>query len=133
MIQIIIITALIVLFFHVCTWKGMVFSFVSEFFKRTTVPDYLKKPLYDCPVCATVWWGPVVIACGILGNVWIVSNYLQLAIILSASAGLNAIFIYIINQGKAIAKTLDEYDCNCTKKEDQRTERLKRINQFVVK
>jgi len=129
MIQTIFITALIILFFHVCTWPGMVFSFVSEALKN--VPAYLKKPLFDCPICMCPWWGPTVVACGIVGNVWHVDNVWQLAIIVASAAGINTVLIYVINQGKQLAKTLNESECNCTSKEKIRDERLKRLERFV--
>jgi hypothetical protein len=117
MLQTSFIVALIVLFFHVCTWEGMIFSFISR--SLHGLSDKLKKPLYDCPICATVWWGPAIVACGMCGHVWIVSNMWQLSIIIAAAAGINTVLIYVVNQGKALTKTLNEYDCNCTKKEKQ--------------
>lgn len=129
MIEIIFITALVVLFFHVCTWPGMIFSFVAKALKD--LPGYLKKPLYDCPICACIWWGPAVVACGILGKIWQVVNVWQLAIIVSAAAGINTVLIYVINQGKQLAKTLGESECNCTSKEKLHDERLRRLERFV--
>lgn len=132
MISIITITALIVLFFHVCTWKGMVFSFVSEFFKD--FPDYIKKPLYDCPICMAPWWGPSIVACGIAGDVWMVSNVWQLLMVVAGAAGVNTLLIYIINQGKALAKAFGkDYECNCSPKEQIQAERQKRLSEIVSK
>jgi hypothetical protein len=125
MVAISFIVALVVLFFHTCTQPGMVFEFVSKALDK--VHPYLKKPLYDCPICATVWWGPSIIACGILGKIWLVTNVFQLAIILCVAAGLNTVFVYVINSSKAIAKTLNEYECNCTRKEDKALERKERL------
>lgn len=108
------ITALICLSFHVFTWEGMVFHFVDDALKD--LPEYLKKPLYSCPTCSTVWWSPSIVAAGILGNVWQVNNFWQLFIIMAAAAGLNTIFSYIIGSGKAVIKHLKEDDC-CEGKE----------------
>ena len=129
MISIILITSLVVLFFHVCTWPGMVFSFVGKALDK--IPSYLKKPLFDCPICMCPWWGPVIIAIGILAGAWQVTNTWQMIMIVAAAAGLNTIFIYVINLGKQLAKTLDESECNCTSKEAIRDERLKRLERFV--
>lgn len=116
MLQIAFIVAVVVLLFHACTWEGMIFYFINTTLHK--LPDYLKKPLYDCPICATVWWGPAVVACGILGHAWSVTNVWQLSIIVAAAAGINTILIYIINPGKAIATALtNDYDCSCSKKE----------------
>ena len=125
MIEIALITALIVLFLHVCTWEGMIFSFVDKSLKH--LPEYLKKPLYSCPICATIWWGPSIIACSILGKIWPVVNVWQLAIIISAAAAINTVLIYVVNAGKAISKSFnDDYDCGCTKKETEQDKSLKR-------
>jgi hypothetical protein len=103
----------------------MVFSFVPTTLKD--IPGYLKKPLFDCSICMSIWWGSPIVACGILAKLWIVNNVWQLAIIVSSAAGLNVVFSYIVNQGKAISKTLNEYECNCTKKEDKDLERKERL------
>lgn len=127
MIQIIFITALIVFFFHAITWEGMIFSFVSRFFKTT--PDYIKKPLFACPVCMTIWWAPSIIAVGIAGNAWQIDNVYQLSIIVTASAGVNTFFTYIVSFAKSFIKE----DCCTTRKKPTREEikaRRKRIYQI---
>ena len=129
MIEISFITALIVLFFYECTREGMIFHFVDKSLKK--LPGYLKKPLYDCPICACIWWGPSIVACGIIGNVWKVDNIWQLAMIVSGAGGINTVLIYIINQGKQLAKTFGESECSCTSKEELQDERLRRLERFV--
>lgn len=59
---------------------------------------------------------------------------MQAAFILFAAAGLTTVLIYLVNQGKALAKTLNESECNCTKKEseEEKSEKRKeRIDGFV--
>lgn len=129
MIEIIVIVALIVYFFYECTRKGMVFSFVAD--TLDACPAWMKKPLFDCPICMVVWWGPSIIACGIIGNVWQVSNVWKLSMIIAAAAGTNTFINYLVEQGKAISKSLNESDCNCTKKEtvdEKKANRKKRLN-----
>ncbi len=124
------IVAFIVLFIHATFWEGMIFSFISE--KLKNLPEYIKKPLYDCPICQSPWWGSLIIFVGNTAGVWQVDNLVKWVFILFSAGGLNTIFIYIINQGKIISKTLDEYECDCTKKEDKdinRKERIKRVGE----
>ena len=130
----IIITALICLSFHVFTWPGMVFHFVDDALKD--LPEYLKKPLYSCPTCSTVWWSPSIVAVGMLGNVWQVVNFWQLFIIMASASALNTIFGYIIGSGKAIIKHLKEDDCCGGKEKPGKEEiaaRRKRLLQFQLK
>lgn len=127
------ILALIVLFLHACTWKGMIFSFVAENLKD--LPDFIKKPLYDCPICMTLWWGALINWIGNISNIWQSHNPVELGFILFAAAGINTVLIYIVEQGKAVSKALNESDCNCTKKltqEDKAEERKNRIDKFVT-
>lgn len=129
MTETIFITALIVLFLHVCCWEGMIFSFVSGSLKD--IPDYLKKPLYSCPICMLIWWGPSIVACGIVGNIWQVANIWQLSIIITAAAGVNTVFIYIISVAKAVIKDLKEDDC-CSAKPRQTRQEIRQRRQRLV-
>lgn len=132
--EIIFITALIVLFLHVCCWEGMIFSFVTKILKN--IPDYLKKPLFSCPICMTIWWGPSIIACGIVGNIWQVDNVWQLSIIITAASGINTVFTYIISVAKAIIKGMKQEDCCTGKYNPSREEvmaRRKRLLQYQFK
>lgn len=128
------ITAFIVLFLHICTREGMIFSFVSALLKP--LPDYIKKPLYDCPICMTIWWGSLILFLGNLNSIWQVHNPIEWIFILFSAAGINTVLIYIVDSSKAITKSLNESDCNCTKKlsEEQKDisaiEREKRFQKY---
>ena len=51
------IIAMIVLFIHACTWKGMIF----EGFKKILKPEgHLYKPVYGCPICMTPYYGTII-------------------------------------------------------------------------
>ena len=102
MIKIAFITAMIVILFHAFAWKGMVFYFIDE--ALCDLPDYFKKPLYSCPICMSIWWGPAILAVGILAKLWQFANFLQIAIIVCLAAAMNIFLIYIINVLKNIAK-----------------------------
>ena len=51
------IIAMIVLFLHACSWRGMIFSGI-----KNLVPPrgMLYKPLYGCPICMTPWYGTLI-------------------------------------------------------------------------
>ena len=40
-------------------WEGMVFGFVREWGEKN-LPEYIQKPLYDCPICQVPYWGGVI-------------------------------------------------------------------------
>lgn len=132
MIETIFITALIVLFIYECTREGMIFESIGN--KLKPLPDFIKKPLYDCPICMVPWHGSLLIFIGNTANVWHVHNPVEWVFILFAGAGINTVLIYIIDQGKAITKSLNESDCNCTKRlteEEKSEQRRKRIEQHT--
>lgn len=110
MITVSIIIVLVVWFIHVCTWPGMVFSIVGKSLAK--LPYYLRKPLYDCPTCMTVWWGPSIIAIFILaGNSAIANNWQMLLTILIAG-GINAMIMLLQSYlGESKKK------CNCERRQ----------------
>jgi hypothetical protein len=107
MLQWIVITALIVLFLHVTTWEGMIFEIVSD--KLRPLPDYIKKPLYDCPICMAPWWGSVVLTIAYLTHSLPPFNAFQWVAILFAAGGLNTLLIYIISLCRDYVITVGEY------------------------
>lgn len=96
----------VVFFIHACTWPGMVFSFVR--YSLDGLPAILRKPLYDCPTCMTVWWGPTIIATGVYLQVFPVETnpFVWLFSIVTA-AGINAM---------VTAMSGDKSPCDCGKK-----------------
>lgn len=100
------IVAVIVYFIHACTWEKMIFGFVRKALKK--MPDWLKKPLFDCPTCMTIWWGPSILGLAIVKmNIYITGP--ECVAILFFAAGLNAM---IGSLGEAINKK-----CDCGRKE----------------
>ena len=51
------IIAMIVLFIHACTWKGMIFEGVKNIIKPE---GHLYKPIYGCPICMTRYYGTII-------------------------------------------------------------------------
>lgn len=49
----------IVLFIHATTWEGMINGWVSNLCDNW--PEWIKKPLYDCPICMCPWWGSLIL------------------------------------------------------------------------
>lgn len=100
--------AMVILFLHACTWEGMVLDVVR--YRLEHLPLWVKKPLFDCPVCMAPWWGSlIIIAFGLVTSyyphpfVWLI----QLLI----AGGINAAIV-LLQGGKQ--------KCNC--------ERRKRLN-----
>lgn len=50
----------VVLFIHVCLWEQMILE-KPGIFMRNKLPVYIAKPLFDCVVCMTPWWGSLII------------------------------------------------------------------------
>lgn len=50
-----VIVAMIVMAIHAVFIPGMIFGFVRKLFENA--PEWVKNPLFDCPVCMTPWWG----------------------------------------------------------------------------
>lgn len=133
MIETIFIIALSVLFIHVTFWEGMIFESIGK--KLSALPHYIRKPVYDCPICMVPWWGSLLLYGGNIAKLWEVQNATEWIFILFAAGGINTVLIYIVESGKAVSKALNDSDCNCTKKltqEDKAEERKNRIDKFVT-
>lgn len=68
-------------------WEDAIFEFVRKSFERESISDRLKKPIYDCPICMTMWYGSALYWL-IWGNS--VSEWL---IVTVAAMGLNTVFV----------------------------------------
>ena len=91
------IVALSVLFIHATTWEGMIFRSVYEQLKH--LPDWIKKPLYDCPICMAPWWGALMmLTFHLVTGVW--RKILGWLLILFAAGGINTVLIYIVSYAK---------------------------------
>lgn len=87
-------------FLHVCTWQGMIFGKPAAAM-REILPEWLTKPLFDCPVCMAPWWG-VYILLGLRlldldpteGHIW-PETVLFWLLSVSAAGGLNVVTLII--------------------------------------
>ncbi len=107
MIEKITIVALVVLFLHACTNKGMILQVVGK--SMEDLPDWLQKPLYSCPICMCMWWGPVVIALGIVFVGWEITGTVEMFLICAAAAGINKVISNFTPE--------DKKKCNCERKQ----------------
>lgn len=106
-------------FIHACTREKMVIYVVNRSTKKA--PDFLRKPLFECPTCMSMWWGPSIIAYGIIRLGWEFQNIDEVFVTCILSGGMN----YMIQQ---LTGAINE-KCNCGT--DDR--RKKRINDLIQK
>ena len=107
MLEISFIIALTVLFLHVTTWEGMINEWIAD--ACYDWPSYIKKPLYDCPICMSVWWGSFIIACfGLYTDYW--PNLFVWILEVFMAGGINTVLIYIISADKQVTKESKEDD-----------------------
>lgn len=67
-----------------CTfWDGMVFSKIDKYLEKKW-PDYIRKPLYACFICACFWWGIVIY------SLFFWYSFQEMFLVIIASMGLNA-------------------------------------------
>lgn len=106
MIQQVIFIALSVYFIHACFWPTMIFGKLAQD-ADTWMPEWAKKPLYDCPICMTVWWGWALYWFYYYIDVPIFPEYeAQLIIpVLMCAAGMNTILLQL----NRIADTLKNW------------------------
>ncbi|MBK7885140.1 MAG: hypothetical protein IPJ81_16145 [Chitinophagaceae bacterium] len=106
MIELTLIIALVVLFIHVTTWEGMINEWVGRVF--WDAPSWLKKPLFDCPICMAPWWGALIIIIGEWFGAWPCYGFFKEIIMLFAAGGINTVLIYIISSDKEEIKALKD-------------------------
>jgi hypothetical protein len=89
------IIAFIVYFIKATTWKGMIFHTLSE--KLESWPEAVRKPLYECPICMTPWWGIIIYLVGHYVGMHEFSELTIQRILFTVftAAGINTIFLII--------------------------------------
>jgi hypothetical protein len=106
MIEMSIIIALVVFFLHECTREGMILEFI--YYALYDLPSFLKKPLFDCPTCMCMWWGPSIIGVCILAGFTEITNNWAMLVSMFMAGGINAIVLGLINKQ-------EKRKCNCRK------------------
>lgn len=94
MLEIALIISVTVVFLHASTWEGMILQSIPVFFWN--VPVWIKKPLFSCPVCMTLWWGPSILATGIVSFHCPVTSSGQMAMLVLSAAGINVVLTSLI-------------------------------------
>lgn len=61
MIENALIVSLVVIFIHLTFQGDEIFSFIGIWLEKR-LPKKLHKPVFDCPICMTPWWGSLVMA-----------------------------------------------------------------------
>lgn len=87
--------SLVVMFIHACTWEGMILSFVPELLWNA--PGWLKKILFDCPICMAPWWGSLILLfIGVFTGEF--PHWIEWVLELMIAGGMNVVFSSIISQ-----------------------------------
>ncbi|GAA4320884.1 hypothetical protein GCM10023149_20390 [Mucilaginibacter gynuensis] len=95
MIQHAFIIALIVLFIHACSWKGMIFDGIKKIIEPKGM---LYKPIYGCPICMTPYYGAIIYL--LFFNTSFVDGLLTVA----TASGLSVISVILIDIKDGICK-----------------------------
>ena len=93
MLMISFIIALMIQFIHACSWEGMLLGWLNGSLWNLT--PYLRKPLFDCPICMSPWWGSLFIvllwAAGCIG----LPGFGQWILTLLMVGGINTLIVLI--------------------------------------
>jgi hypothetical protein len=89
------IIAFIVYFIKATTWKGMIFHSLTE--KLEGLPEFIRKPLFECPVCMTPWWGIIIYLTGHYAGLpeFFTISIQRLIFTVFVAAGINTIFLIL--------------------------------------
>ena len=89
------IIAFIVQFVYACTWDGMIFHSIVE--RLWSLPTWVKKPIFGCPICMTPWWGALFLGILVYSTDYPVDSKEVITgiVTLFTAAGINAAFIQL--------------------------------------
>jgi hypothetical protein len=82
------IIAMIVLFIHACSWKGMIFEGVKKLIKPV---GHIYKPIYGCPICMTPYYGTIIYL------IFFKLSVLDWLLTIGAAAGIGVIAVLFID------------------------------------
>lgn len=90
-----------VLFIHATTWEGQIFEKVGDYL-QTRLPEWIQKPLYDCPICMSFWYGTAI-------QLLLHKNFgVELFLEVFAAAGINVINVVVIRYYKAVSDYIED-------------------------
>jgi hypothetical protein len=96
------IIALSVFGYYACFWEKAIFGKVAAWLKKR-LPEYLRKPLFECPICMVPWYG-------VPAYLFIWGWNKELILVIFAAMGINAIVVVIENKLQDIADELSGRD-----------------------
>jgi len=82
------IIAMIVLFIHACSWKGMIFEGIKTIIKPE---GHLYKPIYGCPICMTPYYGTIIYL------LFFRLNFADWLLTIGTAAGLSVVSVILID------------------------------------
>lgn len=99
------IVAFTVVFWWASTWEGMINEWVRDL--TADWSPYIKKPLYDCPICAAPWIGSLVLlGFGLFTGFWF--HWFEWIIVVFTAGGINTVVAYVVSSDKEIVKELKD-------------------------
>lgn len=93
------IISLIILFLHATTWDGHIFAGIRKYIDEDSA---ISKPIYNCPICMTPWWGTLIY--------WIFyqNSIADWLLTVGAAAGFSVISVIMIIFKEYLAEKKDE-------------------------
>lgn len=77
--------AFAIFFIHVTTWDSHIFHGVNKLTENW--PEWIRKPLFDCPICMSPWWGMAIQGVFNLIGITIFSNNIMIMFFTCMVAG----------------------------------------------
>lgn len=91
MIEHALIISLTVFALHASAWEGMIFGKIREYISPDSI---VAKPLYNCPICMTPYYGSAIAIGLMLTNTYSFSLY-EFILTIGAATGFSTIFAII--------------------------------------
>jgi hypothetical protein len=90
--------ALIIFFLHATTWDTHIFSGIRKLISEDSM---ISKPIYNCPICMTPWWGSLIY--------WLffAHSFTDWLLTVGAAAGLSVISVILIYAKDYFKKDLE--------------------------
>jgi hypothetical protein len=86
--------SLFVVFIHLTFQDGEIFGFIGNYLSQN-LPEKLHKPVFDCPICMTPWWGSLVMGVGAITGVELFQgiDFWTWLFILAIAAGISTWYV----------------------------------------
>lgn len=107
--------ALSVLFIYTTMQEGMIFEKLGNFFK-CKLPEILWKPVFDCPICMTPWYGTIIYFI-LFTFSW--KDYLGT---IFTAAGIACVFVYFLRMTDYLQIIAEVPCCQIDEEEEDLTE-----------